>query len=58
MNDFLKLKIILVNQQNNTIFLSAERLVNLERGRECFVGLSILYGGSLLGVEIVPFFNF
>ena len=56
MNDFLKLKIILVNQQNNTIFLSAERLVNLERGRECFVGLSILYGGSLQGVEIVQFF--
>ena len=31
-----------LNLQNNSTFHSEESLVNLERGRECFVGLSIL----------------
>ena len=32
------------NLQNHPTFHSEERLVNLERGRACFVGLSILLG--------------
>ena len=34
---------IFFNLQNYPIFHSEERLVILERGRECFVGLSILF---------------
>ena len=30
------------NLQNYPTFTSEERLVNLQRGRECFVGLSVL----------------
>ena len=33
---------IFFNLQNHPTFLSEERFVNLARGRECFVGLSIL----------------
>ena len=48
-NDFLKINIknnlfctvqIVLNLENPPIFRSGERLVKLERGRECFVGLS------------------
>ena len=31
------------NLQNHPTFLSEERLVNLVRGGECFVGLSTVY---------------
>ena len=41
---------ILFTQQNHPTFHSEERLINLERGRECLVGLSILFYE-----EMVPF---
>ena len=41
---------IFYNLQNHPTFLSDERLVNWARGRECFVGLSVLivYGLHLI----------
>ena len=33
---------IFYNLQNHPIFHSAKRLINFVRGRECFIGLSIL----------------
>ena len=41
-NDFLKLKKIFFNLRNHPTFNSEKRLVNLKRGRECSVGLSML----------------
>ena len=40
-NNSLKLQFF-SNLQNHPTFTSEERLVNLQRGRECFVGLSVL----------------
>ena len=41
-NNSLTVCTIFFNLQNHPTFHSEERLVNLVRGRECFVGLSIL----------------
>ena len=38
------------NLQNHSTFHSQERLVNLERGRECFVGLSMLLVHDVCGI--------
>ena len=46
----------LFNLQNHPTFQSEERLVNLESGRECFIGLSILlvvYGTDLADGDAV-----
>ena len=46
---------IFYNLQNHPTFLSDERLVNWARGRECFVGLSVLIVYGLHLIHIVVF---
>ena len=48
------------NLQNHPTFHSEERLVNLVRGRECFVGLSILlvFAGKVCSIALKQIFFF
>ena len=65
-NDFLKrIKLILIHRPytffsiksilNHPIFRTGERLVNSVRGRECFVGLSLLL---VYGLDVQLFFSY